>query len=188
MTEPHTFRIQLAPIGLRRCGDCQLCCKLMPAKDVPKRENQKCPHQRRGVGCMIYPRRPRGCETWSCRWLTGDDTDDLRRPDRSHYVIDPVPDHVTARDNATGAEQIIPVIQVWCDPDYREAHRDPALRRFIERQAGWAALIRFGYRDALLIVPPAMMHDGRWGETTAMQPDREHSLLDTIAALSGDPP
>ncbi len=78
----------------RKCGDCSLCCKLLPMPELAKPANKRCKHQRYGKGCAIYARRPDSCRTWSCRWLLGEGTDDLPRPDRSHYVIDPMPDFV----------------------------------------------------------------------------------------------
>jgi hypothetical protein len=160
---------------------------LLPAKDLGKPENHKCRHQRHGVGCVIYARRPRSCEEWSCRWLIGDDTAELRRPDRSHYVIDPLPDYLTVRHNETGDQQVLPVVQIWADPRHRDCHRDPALRRFIERRAadGWGALVRFGFRDTVLFIcAPALSHDREWHEVTTMEADREHSLMDTIHAIA----
>jgi hypothetical protein len=43
------------------------------------------------------------------------------------------------------------------DPKHPEAHRDPSLRRSIERRAqqGIAALIRFNERDAITLFAPA---------------------------------
>jgi hypothetical protein len=189
MTEPQSVvSIQLSSSsGLRRCGDCQLCCRLVPTPEIDKPGNTKCKHQRHGVGCVIYATRPASCRFWTCRWLVNDDTADLRRPDRSHYVVDVIPDYITSRDNRTGAERTIPVVQVWCDPKHREAHRDPALRRYIERRAeeGWATLVRFDHRDALFIVAPPMSHDGQWQETSTMTPDnRDHSLLGVVDALA----
>jgi len=170
----------------RRCGDCQLCCRLLPASDIGKPGNTKCQHQKHGVGCRIYARRPVSCRMWSCRWLTMHDTADLRRPDRSHYVVDVMPDYVTAQHNETGEERVIPVIQIWCDPKHRDAHRDPALRAYLERRAdeGWAGLVRYGQGDALLIVAPAMSPDGQWHETTSMLTQPEHSVIDTINSIA----
>lgn len=179
--------IDFAADTTRRCGACQLCCKLLPAKELDKPDNTRCQHQKVGVGCRIYASRPASCRFWSCRWLTMADTAELKRPDRSHYVLDPVPDYVTAVDNTTGAERVVPCIQIWCDPDYREAHRDPALRRFLERRAaegGWCGLVRYGTGDAVLLVPPSMSENRRWNETGSMLTRREHSLFDTINAIS----
>ena len=96
----------------RKCGDCQLCCVLLPVADgaavtlpngrvhqmagLNKPANTRCPYQKHGVGCKLHGTKdmPYSCSIWVCKWLTGDDTADLPRPDRSHYVIDPMPDVV----------------------------------------------------------------------------------------------
>jgi hypothetical protein len=152
--------------------------KMQP--DFNKPAGAPCPHQRFGKGCAIYDRRPFGCRMWSCRWLTGDDTADLRRPDRVHYVIDISPDFVRM-DGET-----IPVIQVWIDPDYPDAHRDPGLRAFLERRAkeGWAALVRSSAHVAFVLLAPPMTGDGQWHalESNACA-EKEHSIEDKIAAL-----
>lgn len=170
----------------RRCGDCQLCCKLLPTKELDKPGNTRCQHQKVRLGCKIYARRPPACQLWSCRWLTRNDTEDMHRPDRVHYVLDPIPDYVTAQNNQTGAEQVVPVIQIWCDPAYRDAHRDPGLRRYLARRAaeGWCGLARYGQADAVLIVPPELAHNGQWIEHSTMNTVAEHNLLDTIASIT----
>lgn len=185
----------------RACGDCQLCCKLLPLRSrdddatmramvgagmpaptwgadmVPafdKPANTRCQHQRHGKGCAIYARRPLSCRLWSCRWLNGDDTADQRRPDHAHLVIDCMPDYVTVRDNRTGELQRSEVVQVWVDPAYPDAHRDPTFRAYALRLAErWAmALIRNGSNDAFLLVPPTIASDGQWHEVSGLMEAR----------------
>jgi hypothetical protein len=197
---------------MRQCGDCQLCCKLLPMSerepdslpetkqmmveagmlapnttmtpDFFKPAGATCPHQRHHVGCTIYWRRPFGCRVWMCRWLGSDDTRELSRPDRSHYVVDMAPDYVSIDD------ENIPVLVVWVDPDYPDAHRDPALRRFLAPYARQQiyALIRYSATKGMLL---AMDPGGKWHEIwTNNDATREHtaaekyqvlgSLLDTV--------
>jgi hypothetical protein len=173
----HGIRITLADDGPRRCGDCQLCCKLLPMKDgvtingrpvagYHKPAGARCKHQRHGKGCMIYSRRPDCCRMWTCRWLVNNDTHDLPRPDRSHYVIDLIPDAVTARPNDGSPEWQIEVVQIWVDPDYRDAWRDPRLLAYLERRGkeGIVALIRFNESDGITLFPPSMSSDGQFHE------------------------
>jgi hypothetical protein len=187
----------------RRCGDCQLCCKLLPLRerdsaatvramkaaglalpsafagmvpDFDKPANTRCQHQRHGKGCAIYPRRPLACQLWSCRWLNEADTADQHRPDHSHVVIDVVPDYVTLRNNQTGEAHRTEVIQIWVDPAYPDAHRAPAIRAYIDRQAehGPLALIRNGSHDAFLLVAPSAAPDGAWHEIRGMMVESDH--------------
>lgn len=178
--------IDFDAVTTRRCGDCQLCCKLLPLRELDKPHNTKCEHQKVGKGCRIYARRPTSCRLWSCRWLAMNDTADLRRPDRSHYVLDPIPDYITAVQNTTGEERVFPVIQIWVDPRHPDAHRDPALRAYLERRGaeGWIGLVRLGAGDGLLIVPPVMADDRRWHETPTTATQRSHSLDQTIASIT----
>jgi len=99
----------------RQCGACTLCCKLLPVHDgvlingkrmqgnLDKPAGERCRYQRH-TGCTVYNTAlmPACCKMWNCRWLGNDDTGDLSRPDRSHYVIDIMPDYVTVVDNAGG--------------------------------------------------------------------------------------
>lgn len=171
----------------RKCGDCQLCCKLLPTKEINKPANIRCQHQKVGKGCGIYADRPLSCMAWSCRWLLNDDTADLSRPDRSHYVIDVIPDYITVQQE-DGSGTDIPVLQIWCDPNYPDAHRDPHLRDYIERcgiKHGMAALIRYGSADGFVIFPPSLASDGEWHEQDSNLRREETKLADTLAKFGG---
>jgi hypothetical protein len=175
---------------MRQCGDCQLCCKLLPVPPLGKKAGERCKHQKFGVGCKVYhkPGMPPECAIWNCRWLVSDDTADLSRPDRSHYVIDIMPDFITMVDNETGERRHIQVAQIWVDANFPDAHRDPALRRWMGRRAreGIVALVRFNTKDAMTVVAPEMAEDGRWHEVTTNAPsERTHTLGEVVQALGG---
>jgi hypothetical protein len=202
----------------RQCGSCTLCCKLLPMQgaeqpkevdtkarmraagiDVPdmipvfdKAAGARCPHQRHKAGCTVYDRRPFGCRYWECLWLSGDDTADMRRPDRAHYVLDPAIDYITVV--APSGERIpYGAVQVWVDRDYPDAHRDPVLRAFIERRGreGWVTIIRYSHDEAFPLVPPSMADDGQWHEVrdrTQIDRSRQYNLNHITAVLSGKVP
>jgi hypothetical protein len=182
----NTISITFAEDGLRRCGGCTLCCKLLPTKEINKPANTRCPHQRYGKGCAIYERRPLSCKTWSCRWLVNNDTGDQSRPDRSHVVIDIMPDYVTIRPNDGGPSTNIEVVQIWCDPNYPDAHRDPAIRAYIARRGeeGIATLVRWDNRKGLTIFPPAMSSDGEWHEVTNGELRPAHMPEETLEVVA----
>lgn len=167
----------------RRCGNCTLCCRLLPQRELNKPALKRCEHQRH-TGCKIYDQRPPSCRLWSCMWLLEDGTAGLRRPDFSHYVIDVMPDFVTAvRDG--DERQHIPVIQVWVDPKHRNAHRDPELRAYLARRGeeeGAAALIRFSSNEGFVLFPPALT-GGDWVENHDGVSDREHTAEEKFAVL-----
>ena len=41
----------------RTCGNRQLCCRLLPVRELAKGANVRCQHQKFGVGCAVYHRR-----------------------------------------------------------------------------------------------------------------------------------
>jgi hypothetical protein len=156
--------------GSRKCGSCQLCCRVLPVPQLHKKAGQKCRHQSYARGCTIYANRPEVCRLFSCRWLIDPDTADLSRPDRSGYVIDPNPDEISMKDNATGAITHLSVIQIWVDPHRPNAHRDPALRAYLVRMAeahAVAALVRFDSVRALVLFAPCLASDGVWHEVAS---------------------
>jgi len=157
----------------RTCGDCQLCCRLLPVDsdglrdlktprvEVHKVAGERCRFQRHGKGCSVYEGRPLACELWSCRWLIDDEAADLRRPDRSHYVVDVMPDEIMI--TVDGVSRRHDVLQVWVDPAHRDAHRDPALRAYIDK-LGVPAIIRYDSVEGFVLFPPSTSSDGLWHE------------------------
>lgn len=172
---------------MRQCGDCRLCCSLLPVRSVNKPANTKCVHQSHARGCKVYAKlfsvSPE-CAIWTCRWLTNSDADDLRRPDRSHYVIDVMPDFIRAQDDDTGVLMEVPVVQVWVDPKYPDAHRDPALRAWLDRNRE-VALIRYSAHDGFVLFPPSRMKNGQWLEKGSVDDGSpNHSAAEVLRVLA----
>ena len=177
----------------RECGDCQLCCKLLPVHDVyrvdglSKKAGVKCKHQRFGKGCMVYnkPEMPMCCTMWNCRWLVDEIPKDIGRPDRVHYVIDVMPDFITLQ--VDDIKSNIQVVQIWCDPKYPDAHRDPALRRWLETLATekTVGLVRYNEKDCFVIFPPAMCDDNQWHEAkdNTKAARKQHSMAEIVETL-----
>ena len=161
----------------RQCGDCQLCCKLLPVKELDKDANTRCKFQRFHKGCSVYhtPKMPMSCHLWSCMWLLHNDTEELERPDKTHYVIDVYPDAIGVLNNETGEAQTLPVVVVWCDPKYPDAHRDPMLREYLLRRAneGIACMVRYNSYDTLIIFAPQLCTERRWMEVSGKASTRE---------------
>src|SRR5262252_2346663 len=181
----------------RSCSGCVLCCKLLPIRDgvringintpsLHKAANTNCPHQRTGKGCAVYARRPFCCRVWNCRWLVGDDTAELRRPDRSHVVIDISPDFVVAVDNETGRRMDVEDVQYWVDTDYPDAWKDPTIMAYIERRGseGKAALIRFSETRGITVMPPTMSPDGKWNAWPGKGYEGEHGAKERHEAVN----
>jgi hypothetical protein len=155
----------------RRCGDCSLCCKLLPNVALDKPAGKVCQFQRHGKGCTIYPRRPPECQWWACYWLASpEETAGMRRPDRSHYVIDPLPDAMRISNNATGEAQSIDALQIWIDPAFPKTKDDPELRAYMLKaavQRNMPTLLRWSNRVATAVFPPPFNADGEWHEVTS---------------------
>ena len=176
--------------GKRVCGGCTLCCRLLPVPPLDKPGGVRCKHQRFRTGCAVYRKEgfPIECALWSCRWLVVPGLD-VPRPDHAHYVIDIVPDYITV--NVPGrADETVPVVQVWCDPHYPEAHRDPRLRAWLETMSRerWCAIVRFSPQEALLLIPPLLSDTGRWeeiggGDQMRLDEGGGHSAEDIAAKL-----
>lgn len=169
----------------RRCGDCQLCCRLLPTAEIAKPALERCPHQKHGTGCAIYARRPMSCQLWSCRWLVDEATKDLPRPDRSHYVIDTFPDFISMVPHDGSTPTHVEVIQVWIDPAHEHAHRAPSFRAWLEAQ-GKPAIVRYDSREGFILFPPCTTAEKRWVEYRDSKPHgREHTMEEKAAALGG---
>lgn len=154
----------------RQCGECTLCCELLPVAEINKPASTRCKHQSRTKGCKIYANRPISCRVWSCVWWLNVDVEGMRRPDKTHYVIDPTPDIVKQTNDDTGYSAELPVIQVWCDPKYPEAYKDPALLDFIYRRAeeGMGTLVRFNSYDSVFVAAPPLSDDHQWHYVTSV--------------------
>lgn len=191
LPDPFALGLNVAPT--RQCGPCQLCCKLLPVVELQKTANTRCSHQRHGKGCAIYrkPGMPQSCQLWSCRWLLGLDTGELRRPDRSRYVVDMLPDFVELEVIDTGERTQVEVVQVWCDPKAREAWKDEALAAYLTRRAaeGKGALIRFSSSDAITVFPPPLSERfgapaGAWIVNESGTSAPAHTVRDVFAGVA----
>lgn len=151
----------------RQCGECTLCCKLLPVRELDKGAGKACKHQRFKKGCAVYHTTiPASCRLWNCRWLADDDTADQSRPDRAGYVIDIMPDFVTVDDNE-GQRFKVEVVQIWVAANNRSIHRtDKNLKAYIKRRGleGKLVLLRYDSRNALTVIPPSMTSDRQWHE------------------------
>ncbi len=173
--------------GTRQCGDCTLCCKLLPVPEINKPGYTRCQLQSH-KGCKVHAMSimPEACRLFSCRWLADPTTTGLVRPDRSRYVIDMTLDYFPITPEDGGEPVVTPVIQIWVDPAFPRAHEDPKLAvwlAMIGERHNIAAIIRIRPDMATVLVPPAMSPDGTWktwsGETTARTPS-EKKFLDQV--------
>ena len=170
----------------RKCGNCQLCCRLVPVPTINKPANERCRHQSFSRGCKIYIRRPSVCALYSCRWLKNDDTTDLRRPDRAHYLIDPYPEFVQITPHNGSPTYNRPVIQIWCDPQFPKAYQDPKLLAYLNRRGseGFAAVIRYSHCEGFTLFPPSLTGEQAWHEIQSKSSEQHSAeeVANTLAA------
>jgi hypothetical protein len=162
----ETWTIYGPPIRGRTCGTCSFCCVHVPVeRPLNKPAGVKC-HFLNHKGCSIYADRPDVCRYWSCRWLFDPTTAAMRRPDHVGYLIDAMLDTIIV-----GGDKEMQVAQVWLDPARPDAHRDPALRSWLQARQ-LPAIVRTSSVDAMLIAPPPTP-DGEWIERTSEMLTRE---------------
>jgi hypothetical protein len=126
------------------------------------------------------------CQLWSCRWLVEESTADLPRPDRSHYVIDLIPDFITMKPHDGSPPTHIEVVQVWIDPAHKLAHRAPSFRRWLAAK-NKPAMIRYNSRDGFVLFPPSMTDGQGWVEhESGVMSEHTHTLEEKAAALGGE--
>lgn len=172
----------------RKCGSCTLCCRLVPVKEIGKKANTRCEHQRH-TGCAIYQHRPSSCRLWSCAWLKNKDMGDQLRPDRSHIVVDPNVETIWSRDNDTGERQAIGAVEMWCDPRFPDAHKDEKIRAFMERRGmqNLVTMIRYDSQQGFVIFPPSITRNGTWLEKVGdIIPEEEARRLKAEMPLQHD--
>jgi hypothetical protein len=172
----------------RRCGECTLCCKLLPVGEIDKPGSTLCKFQR-SSGCRIHskPNYPHSCRVWFCGWMQ-DDQMSLPRPDRAHYVIDTSPDFATIN----GAN--VPVISIWIDEHHPHAWRNQALFDWLLarwRTRGQLAVARSSAREATILIPPNLhapwwpteLVADEWREVLGVTHVREHTPAEIFEAL-----
>lgn len=72
----------------RACGACTACCKTHMVQELGKPIGAWCTHCARGVGCLIYEKRPQGCIDFSCMWRLGVTGDPKEPPHKTGVVGD----------------------------------------------------------------------------------------------------
>lgn len=76
------------------CESCTECCKLLSIDEIAKRAGVWCEHCEIGVGCKIYPERPRTCVDFRCAYHQMDNCASCLRPDKCHVVFERIADDV----------------------------------------------------------------------------------------------
>lgn len=172
LDERHGTMTVQVPGPQRACGDCLLCCKVLPVPDIEKPANKWCEHAKIAHGCKIYANLPQSCRTWSCLWVLDAGLPPELQPHKSHVIFDMMTDQIAAVGLGGEVDQH-EVVQLWVDPIYPEAHRRPIVRELIEHIADkfrLSTLARIGGRG-ILIAAPSLTSDRKWMEKISVLED-----------------
>jgi hypothetical protein len=170
---------------MRTCGACRLCCIIPPHPAIEKPGCVRCTHLSNARGCTIYEDRPRACRDFRCQWLANYDAEDIPRPDRGHFLIDPAPDMVTSYDKL-GVVHYTQAVQIWVDPKYPDAWKHPALLRFLARRGheGIVAIIRYGTNVGdFILAPPNLSGTGKFLERRDAMQGQQSAVPDMVEKL-----
>jgi hypothetical protein len=142
-TNAPTLRGAKWETKMRECGNCSLCCKLLPIAarsdggndDFPfdKPAGEWCKHCSPGNGCKVFgrPDLPSLCRNYRCAWLMGVLPEELK-PSRVHAIFD---------QHEVGG---MPYVLITTDPTY-PVH--PDVLRVIEQNCQIPMVLRTGDRD-----------------------------------------
>lgn len=75
---------------MNKCGECTLCCELLPIKWLGKPMNTPCIHC--DAGCLIHDTKDPECSGFDCMWRESGIDNDKLRPDRCGVVFEKTDD------------------------------------------------------------------------------------------------
>jgi len=70
------------------CGDCTLCCELLPIAEINKPHSQLCGDCTLKKGCGIYNTRPESCRNFNCLFIESNDMGELLRPNNCNVIFE----------------------------------------------------------------------------------------------------
>jgi hypothetical protein len=104
-----TIDAAVAPVAVRSCGDCTLCCKVFAVPPIEnKPRDQWCKHCKPGQGCGIWQERPQFCRDFHCLWVKDARLEQAWKPNVAKFVM-----------NWASDTQL----NITCDPGSPMAHR-----------------------------------------------------------------
>ena len=132
-----------APVQLRACGSCSLCCKVMAVATFDKPKGRWCTHFAQGKGCTIHDRRPNECRIFQCGWTSNHALGEEWRPDRCKFIL-------CVQNNGN--------LVIEADRDYLDAwKREPfysQIKAWSDRQKMYYPLVYVLRRENMLVVFP----------------------------------
>jgi hypothetical protein len=74
------------------CGECTLCCTLLPIKELNKPMNTPCVHCDKG--CTIHATKPMSCSEFYCAYRQNDKAHISMRPDKCGVIFEKLSDSI----------------------------------------------------------------------------------------------
>jgi len=71
-----------------KCGECTLCCELLPVHFLDKPPLEKCKFAVECQGCSIYKDRPEECSSFDCMYFQSEKISEELRPDKCHVIFE----------------------------------------------------------------------------------------------------
>jgi hypothetical protein len=72
------------------CGECTLCCVLLPIPEINKKAGTKCSDCTLKKGCNIYATRPKPCREFNCAYIQMSKVNIKLRPDHCKIIFEKV--------------------------------------------------------------------------------------------------
>lgn len=76
------------------CGNCTLCCELLPIVELNKPESTLCGYCTSNKGCNIYNTRPQSCIDFKCLYNLSDEMDIELRPDNTDVIFEKITEDI----------------------------------------------------------------------------------------------
>lgn len=86
------------------CGECTLCCKVLPVGELKSPAGEYCKHCTIGVGCSIYSQRPKVCRDFLCSYAQVSNVSIELRPDKCGAIFEKISDKVFLGTREDGIE------------------------------------------------------------------------------------
>ena len=75
------------------CGECTLCCSLLPVLEINKKAGTMCLHCG-DSGCLIYDERPESCRVFNCAYHQANKADLQLSPNNCGVIFEKIADDI----------------------------------------------------------------------------------------------
>lgn len=135
---------------MRECGECTMCCKLLPVVELDKPAGVMCDHCVGRSSCGIYSERPQDCKTFECMYYQMENVSTDLRPDKCGVIFEKLNDTLIL---GTG------------DPDRKEFPKYLNKQISLFTEDGYSVImLNAKYKEPLIIPSPDKTSEEAWKE------------------------